>query len=177
MALELNLTLDEIEELKIIASTRTESHCRVQRAKIILDYVKNNSIASASRAGNVVRSVTRNCLEKIKLLGIKNGLNDRQRAGRPRSISEEAKAWVISLACQKPKDLLINEKNPYELWTLSLLAEYIRKNCSAVGHDCLSKTQNGNLHNILNKNHIKPHKIKYYLERRDKNHEVKKKSI
>ena len=30
---------------------------------------------------------------------------------------------------------------------------------------------------MINKNQIKPHKIKYYLEKRDKNYDVKKKSV
>ena len=177
MTLELNFTSAEIKKLETISKSRTEPYFLINRAKIILDYSINKSIASASRAGNVVRSVVLESLKRVKELGVEQGIYDRKKTGRPKKISLEAQAWVISLACQKPKELLIAENNPYELWTLSLLAKYIRENCNKAGYPCLSLTNKGNLHNMLNKNQIKPHKIKYYLEKRDKNYDVKKKSV
>ena len=177
MTLELNLSSDEIKKLESISKSRTEPYFLINRAKIILDYSINKSITSASQVGKVVRSVAETTIKRVKELGLDNGINDRKRIGRPKKITSEAQAWVISLACQKPKELLSVENNPYELWTLSLLAKYIRENCHKAGYPCLSMTKKGNLHNILNKNYIKPHKIKYYLEKRDKNHEIKKKSI
>ena len=42
-----------------------------------------------------------------------------------------------------------------------------------VGHDSLQKMDKGVLHGILSKGNIKPHKISYYLERRDDEFDVK----
>jgi len=69
----------------------------------------------------------------------------------------------VSLACQKHKDIGYS----YELWTTRLLAEHIRKQCLELGFDSLAKLSRGTVSKILSENKIKPHKIQYYLERRD----------
>jgi transposase len=50
---------------------------------------------------------------------------------------------------------------------MRLLAKHIRKHCNEYGHPCLDKLSRGTVSKILAKNMVKPHKIKYYLERRD----------
>ena len=49
-------------------------------------------------------------------------LDDSPRPGKAPQITEEAKAWLVSLACQKAKDL----GYPHELWTTRLLARHAR---------------------------------------------------
>jgi hypothetical protein len=49
-------------------------------------------------------------------------------------IMPEAKAWPLSLACDKPKD----HGYPHELWTTRLLARHGRENGPAAGHNCLA---------------------------------------
>src|SRR5208337_3206628 len=71
--------------------------------------------------------------------------------------------WVADLACRKAKDL----GYPHELWTTRLLARHAREHGPAEGHPCLAKLAQGTLCNILNEREIKPHKVRYYLERRD----------
>lgn len=78
-------------------------------------------------------------------------------------ISAIARAWLISLACQKPKEL----GYPYELWTNRLLAKHARQHCEAAGHPSLSRINRGTVSKILSKSDVRPHKIVYYLERRD----------
>jgi hypothetical protein len=56
---------------------------------------------------------------------------------------------------------------PHELWTTRLLARHVREHAPAAGHNCLAKLAQGTLCNILNEQEIKPHKVRYYLERRD----------
>ena len=80
-----------------------------------------------------------------------------------RTITVEAKAWVVDLACRKAKEL----GYPHELWTTRLLARHAREHGPAQGHTCLAKLAQGTLCNILNEQEIKPHKVRYYLERRD----------
>ena len=79
------------------------------------------------------------------------------------TITAEAKAWVVNLACRKAKEL----GYPHELWTTRLLARHAREQGPAEGHSCLAKLAQGTLCNILNGQEIKPHKVRYYLERRD----------
>jgi hypothetical protein len=48
-----------------------------------------------------------------------------------------------------------------------LLARHARQHGPREGHACLDKLAQGTLCNILNEQEIKPHKVRYYLERRD----------
>jgi hypothetical protein len=56
---------------------------------------------------------------------------------------------------------------PHELWTTRLLARHARAHGRAEGHACLGKLVQGTLCKILNEQEVKPHKVRYYLERRD----------
>lgn len=65
--------------------------------------------------------------------------------------------------CQKPKTLGYS----YEVWTTRLLARHIKENADDTGHLSVNNIGSGIVARILIENDIKPHKIKYYLERRD----------
>jgi transposase len=90
-------------------------------------------------------------------------LEDLPRAGRPGTISGEEKAWIIDIACQKPVDL----GYPQELWTMSKLQKHVRGSCEASGYPGLKTIAVSKIWAILNGAEIKPHKIRYYLEKRD----------
>ena len=85
------------------------------------------------------------------------------RKRKPPFVTNEARTSVLSLACQKVK----NFGYSYELWTTKLLYTHIKANCKKAGHFCLEKLSRGTVSKILIKNEIRPHKIKYYLEKRD----------
>ena len=51
--------------------------------------------------------------------------------------------------------------------TTRLLARHARENGPAAGHDCLANLVQGTVCKILGREEIKPHKVRYYLERRD----------
>jgi transposase len=102
-------------------------------------------------------------------LGAAQALADLPGRGRRPAMTPEARAWVVSLACQKPKDLGYAQ----ELWTTRLLAKHIQKQCVAAGHPSLSKLGRGTVSKILSANQVQPHKIQYYLERRDPEFDTK----
>jgi hypothetical protein len=56
---------------------------------------------------------------------------------------------------------------PHELWTTRLLARHAREHGPAAGHDCLAHLVQGTVCKILGQTDLKPHKVRYYLERRD----------
>lgn len=96
-------------------------------------------------------------------MGTEEGLKDKyHRPGEP-LITEEAKAWVINLACQKPTAL----GYAAEMWTRSALADHVRKYAIEEGYDCLKKAVKATIQRILDEHPIRPHKMAYYLERRD----------
>jgi hypothetical protein len=90
-------------------------------------------------------------------------LDDRPRPGKEPTITAEARAWLVSLACRKAKEL----GYPHELWTTRLLARHAREHGPTEGHSCLGKLVQGTVCKILNEAEVKPHKVRYYLERRD----------
>lgn len=83
--------------------------------------------------------------------------------GRGGSITLEAKAWLVSLACPKAKEL----GYPHELWTTRVLASHAREHGPAEGHACFARLAQGTVCKILDQEDVKPHKVRYYLERRD----------
>ncbi len=75
----------------------------------------------------------------------------------------DAKAWVVSLACTKPKDHGLAA----ELWTLSAVVRHVRKHAVEAGFPRLAHVGKTTVWRILNEQNIKPHRIRYYLEKRD----------
>nr|WP_294551663.1 helix-turn-helix domain-containing protein [uncultured Rhodopila sp.] len=61
-------------------------------------------------------------------------LDDSPRPGKAPEITTDAKAWLLSLACQKVKDL----GYPHKLWTTRLLARHARDHAEASGHPCMA---------------------------------------
>src|ERR1700757_2008122 len=97
------------------------------------------------------------------------GVDDRPRPGKEPVITPEAKAWLVSLACDKAKE----HGYPHELWTTRLLARHAREHGPTAGHECLARLVQGTVCKILGQEEIKPHKVRYYLERRDAEFEQK----
>jgi len=160
---KMNLTLEEISRLETIIHARTEGVSRVERAKIFLFYNQGETISSIARILKTNRPKIERHINKALEFGIDVALNDLPRPGKPGSITIEDKAWLISLACQKPKDFGYS----YELWTTDLLSKHARKYCEEYGHPSLKNLSRGTVSKILSANQVKPHKIQYYLERKD----------
>lgn len=159
----LNLNAETKVELDQISRSRTEASQRVERARMMLAYAAGESVSEVARLLATNRPRVERCLNKALEMGPIAALADLPGRGRTPSITDEARAWVTSLACQKPKELGYS----YELWTTDLLATYIRKHCKKNGHPSLKKLGRGTVSKLLAKAEIRPHKIQYYLERRD----------
>lgn len=102
------------------------------------------------------------CVERALADGPLAALDDRPRPGKEPTITPEAKAWLVSLACDKAKD----HGYPHELWTTRLSARHAREHGPATGHACLANLVQGTVCKILGREDIKPHKVRYYLENR-----------
>jgi transposase len=85
------------------------------------------------------------------------------RPGRPRQITPEARAWIISWAGQKPTAVGWAP----EFWSESLLARYVREHAVAAGHPSAQGVQQGTISKILAEHDLHPHRVTYYLQRRD----------
>ena len=156
-------------ELEAIARSRTEWACRVQRAQILLAYRADPSTYAVGEAIGVTHQTVQRCLDRAVRFGVMAALDDSPRPGKEPTITDEARAWVVSLACQKPKEV----GYPHELWTTRLLARHVRENAEAAGHPCLTRLAQGTVCKILDRHEVQPHKVRYYLERRDEAFEQK----
>jgi transposase len=162
-AIELSLTDTDTAKLRSMAQSRTEPASRVERARILLAYREDPSFFAVGQALGLHHQTVQRCVERALAYGAIAALDDRSRPGREPMITAEAKAWIVDLACRKAKDL----GYPHEVWTTRLLARHAREHGPAQGHACLGRLAQGTLVNILNEQEIKPHKVRYYLERRD----------
>ena len=161
--IELAFTREDVAELRRLARSRTEPASRVERARMLLAYRETPSFYAVGRALGVTHQTVERCLRRAERLGVMEALDDSPRPGRERAIAEDARIFVVDLACRKPKDL----GYAHELWTTRLLTRHIREHGPAAGHECLATLAQGTLCKILAAYEIKPHKVRYYLERRD----------
>ncbi len=167
----LMLTPDVREELEVIASSRTVAKQRVERAQVLLAVAAGEPVAEIARRLRTSRPRVYRTVAKAKEVGALAALNDLVGGrGRPERITDEARVWVLDLACQKPTSL----GYPHELWTRQLLAQHIRKHCAAAGYPALAKVSAGTVTKILLKHRLKPHKVRYFVENRDPDFERKK---
>ncbi len=159
----LQFTEEELRRLESIRKSRTEEKRRTLRAAILLDSLAGRSDEEIARRHRISRGTVVLCIRKCLQSGLETALQELPRPGRPRRAPDDAKVWVRNCACQKPKDL----GYAYELWTYKLLTAHVRQHCTEAGHPALEKLSRSKLHRILNEGELRPHKIRYYVERRD----------
>jgi transposase len=168
-AVELAMNKGEVASLLTISRSRTESASRVERAQMLLAYRENPSFFAVGQRLGVHHQTVQRCIERALAYGPLMALDDRPRPGKEPTITPEAKTWLVSLACDKAKD----HGYPHELWTTRLLARHAREHAPAAGHQCLANLVQGTVCKILGQQEVKPHKVRYYLERRDAEFEQK----
>jgi transposase len=157
------LTQAQTATLKELAGSRTAPAREVQRAKVLLGYAGGGSITELQRQLGVGRPMIYKCIDKALAAGVQMGLKDKYHRPHEPEITDEAKAWVVNLACTKPKDHGLAA----ELWSISALAKFVREAAEAAGFARLANAGKSTVWRILDDNDIKPHKIRYYLEKRD----------
>ena len=165
----LALTDSEIVELETIIRQRTNQAQIVDRSKMLLYKSQGMTNGEIAERLDVNINTVKLCLNKYKAGGIQRALYDDQRTGRPVEITDDAVAWIIDLACQRPADLGYSQ----ELWTLKNLHQHIQKNAEAAGYPRLKTITKPMVQKILQRSDIKPFKIKYYCEKRDPDFEAK----
>jgi transposase len=153
----------ELGALRAIARSRCAPASHVERAQMILAYREDASFFAVGRSLGVHAQTVQRCIERAAEFGALAALEDRPRPGREPEITVEARAWLVALACRKAKEV----GYPHEVWTTRLLAQHAREQGPAAGHACLAHLVQGTVCKILDAEEVKPHKVRYYLERRD----------
>src|SRR6516162_6873582 len=114
--IEVAISEEERSELERLARSRTESANRVERARMLLAYQETPSFYAVGRAIGVTHQTVERCLRRVERLGVMAALDDSPRPGREPVITDEARTFVVDLACRKAKDL----GYPHELWTFTV---------------------------------------------------------
>src|ERR1700674_493902 len=120
---------EDLAVLGAIARSRSEPASRVERARMLLAYQKDPSFFAVGQAAGGHHQTVRRGVERALAYGPLAALEDRPRSGKEPTITAEAKAWVVNLACRKAKEL----GYPHELWTTRLLARHSREHGPAEG--------------------------------------------
>ena len=170
---KLELSQKELEMLEQKSNSRTLPKQEVQRTNILLLYYRDMSISEIERQLGITRPSIYKCIDKALAGGMAMGLKDRYHRPKEPEITEPAKLWVINIACTKPKDY----GYAAEMWSYSSLASHVRKYAPSQGHRCLSKAVKATIYRILKSYPIQPHKMNYYLEKRDPEFDKKMEEI
>jgi transposase len=170
---ELMLTEEEQKMLQRVSTARTEEYRRVERSRMLLHYAEGSSIPKIAELLNTTVTKVNRCVDKALEHGVEAALDEEQRSGRPSELTPEATTWVISLACQKPKELGYS----YEVWTLRLLSQHIREHAGEQGHECLTRMSPSSVSRLLAAQELQPHKVRYYLQRRDPDFDTKRAQV
>ena len=165
----LELKDGDYEYLRSLIKQRTIQAQVVIRAHILLDRYNGNSIRNIAKVYDLSTATVQLCIKKYIAGGTNSALFDEHRKGRPVEITDDAVAWIISIACQRPADLGYAQ----ELWTLKNLHQYIQNHALEAGFPRLETITKPMVQKILHRSDIKPHKIKYYCEKRDPDFESK----
>src|SRR6266436_7121694 len=99
--IELAMTDEEIGRLTAISRSRTEAASRVERAQMLLAYCQKPSFFGVGQELRQHHQTVQRCVERAVAYGPLAALDDRPRPGKEPTITPEAKAWLVSLACDK----------------------------------------------------------------------------
>lgn len=159
----IDLSAEDREYLEAQTRARTIQAQTVNRARILLLKADGCSINDIADKVGINRKSVMLCLNKYAEGGVENALFDAPGRGRNAEITDDEKAWIINIACQKPIDF----GDAAETWTYAKLTSHINKNAEAAGYARLSTIHKSTVHSILDEAEIKPFRIKYYCENRD----------
>src|SRR5258705_4680699 len=160
---KLVLSDEDRMELEQLSRSRKLPHREAQRAAIILRYYGGENIASIGRRLGMTRLSVSKWVAKALAVGPMAALKDSYHRPREPAIGDDAKAWVVHLACSKPKDL----GYAAEVWSRRALARHVREHAAEAGFPALSRAAKATVHRILAEQPLHPEKVKYYLERRE----------
>ena len=163
------LSSEDHKWLETIVRTRTLQAQVVTRARILLLKEAGDSVDAIAEKVDLNRNSVLLCLKKYKAGGVENAIYDAPGRGRNAQITDDEKAWIINVACQKPKEYGYSA----ETWTYAKLTAHINKTAENAGYTRLSTITKTSIKNILDAAKIKPFRIQYYCEKRDPEFESK----
>ena len=160
---KIELTDDEKKYLEELLKKSTIEVRVYKRAKALLMKSEGASYEEIERKLEFTRPSIRLCIDKYLEGGVNNALEDKSGRGVKAEIFEDAKLWVVNIACQKPKDFGYSA----ELWYPALLTRHINSVAESEGYPRMATASVSSIRKILREARLNPHKITYYCEKRD----------
>jgi transposase len=112
----IKLTADELQQLTIWVRAGTTPQRLVRRARLILESATGLGSRVLARQERMSRTTVRRWLGRFATERC-DGLQDRRRSGRPKTITPTTRALVVALACERPA----NREVPLRRYSLSEL--------------------------------------------------------
>ena len=153
----ITLNNDDRIYLETQIRARTIQAQTVNRARILLLKADGTSIDDIADKVGMNRKSVMLCVKKYLDGGVENALFDAPGRGRNAEITDDEKAWIINIACQKPFNLGYSA----EVWTRALLTKHINKFAEEAGHTRLSTISQSKVRTILEEADVKTNKITY----------------
>ena len=124
-ALPYSITISDEERayLKSLIKTRTIQAQVVDRARMLLWKSEAKTDKAIADGLGVSVNTVRRCIDRYLNNGINLAIFDDE-------ITDDAKSWIVSIACQKPCDL----GYAAELWTLAALHKHIQAHAEEAGY-------------------------------------------
>lgn len=101
----LPLSDEDRDYLKALSKKRTIQAQVVDRARILLYKADGMTFQQIADKLAISTATVRLCISKFQKGGLDAALFDVQHPGRPSEITDDAKAWMIHIACQRPTDV------------------------------------------------------------------------
>lgn len=143
---QIDLTAEEKSYLQALIDAKKISPRVSDRAKILLLRSEGVSPSEIRRKLHMLSKPVRLCLDKFKEGGLMRALQDDQRSGHPKEISEEAMQWIVQTAKISPRTLG-HEQN---LWSIALLHQYVQQHAKEAGFPRLERITSPTVSRIVN---------------------------
>jgi transposase len=117
------LTDDEGRRLQQIVRRQTGSPIRLRRAMVIMASASGNTVPAIARLVQGDEDAIREVIHRFNEIGLAC-LDPRWAGGRPRRISPDEEAFIVTTARTRPQAL----DQPFTRWSLRKLADYLAHN-------------------------------------------------
>lgn len=152
-----------------ITKTKTIQLQTAQRARILLLKAEGLPIDTIAKRVDLDRKSIMFCIKKYLDGGVENALYDAPGRGRNAEITDDEKAWIISIAHETP----INLGYPELKWTMKLLTKCINDNAEYANFMRLSTISPSSVRKVLNEADINLKNIQYCCKTQDSDSDKK----
>ena len=174
---KLELTEQELRELRAVVNSGKSEVDKAKRANIVLMKAEGKGSHEIAEELGVNRHTVDLWVGKYRKRTAHDTLDDllsvAEGRGRKAEISGKAKTWIVAEACTRPKDL----GYAAEVWSYDALTRHLRSHARQAGFPRLATVSVNEVFKVLEKDKIKPFRIKYYCVKKDPDFDAKMRNL